>query len=94
MSLTHFSFYTLQGAGDLHYVRDERPLSDSNYTIGAPDFVCVIKPELNAGLNVIIWLRVDAGLFSRLVMDVNQIGLGNGDLSGLAAMRTYKFSRF
>jgi len=94
MSLTHFSIYSLFGVGDLHYAKDEGPLSESDQTTGESDFVYVIEPAINAELNVIKWLRVDAGISYRLVMGVNQTGLGSSDISGVSALLTFKFGKF
>jgi hypothetical protein len=94
MSLTHFSLYALFGAGDIHYVKDEGSVSESNHTTGESDFVFVVEPAINAELNIVKWFRVDAGVSYRLVMDVNQVGLNSGDFSGLTAIITFKFGNF
>jgi len=94
MSLTHFSLYTLLGAGDIHYVRDVGSVSESNQTTGESDFVFVVEPAVNGELNVISWCRLNCGLSYRLVMDVEQVGLDNSDFSGLTATITLKFGKF
>lgn len=93
-SLTHFSLYTLIGAGDNHYVKDVGPVTESNQTTGESDFVYVLEPAVCGELNVTKWFRLNAGVSYRLVMGVDQVGLESSDFSGPAANLTFKFGRF
>jgi hypothetical protein len=93
-ALSHFSLYTLFGAGDNHYVRDVGPVTKSNQTTGESDFVFVIEPAVYGELNVTKWFRLNAGASYRLVTGVDQVGLDGGDFSAPTVTVTFKFGRF
>jgi hypothetical protein len=93
-SISHFSFYTLVGAGGNNFVIDEGDTEESDQQVGESDFVVVVEPAINAELNVTTWFRLNAGVSYRMVTGVDQEGLDNSDFSGPSASLTFKFGRF
>jgi hypothetical protein len=93
-ALVHLDVYTLFGAGSVNFARDIGPLSESTQTTGESDFVYVLEPAIHGELNVTTWFRFNLGVSYRLVFDVDQPGLKNGDFRGATGVLTLKFGEF
>jgi hypothetical protein len=94
--LLHFSVYSLIGAGSVSY---RAGLFNHNETdwdhSGSPnDAFFVFEPAANVELNIISFLRINAGVSYRFVSGVNFDDLENSDLAGLSANLTLKFGAF
>jgi hypothetical protein len=93
-SLKHFTLYALIGGGTVRYVKDVGPVTESNEQAGETDFVFVVEPAVCGELNVTPWFRLNASVSYRLAAGVDQKGLENGDVSGVAGTLTLKFGHF
>lgn len=91
--LLHFSVYSLIGGGDISYrnemFNDHGMNWDSNN-----DAFFVFEPAINAELNVISFMRIDAGVSYRFIGGVNFDAIKNSDLAGPSASLTFKFGTF
>jgi hypothetical protein len=93
-SLFHYSFYLFIGAGAIRFLKDAGSFSKNNTQVEETDWAFVLEPTANAELNVTDWCRVMAGVSYRIATGVTQVGLKNGDFTGLAASLTVKFGSF
>jgi hypothetical protein len=94
--LLHFSVYSLIGAGSVSYRSGLFNDNESGWDhAGSPnDAFFVFEPAANVELNVISFLRVNAGVSYRFISGVNFDDLKNSDLAGLSANLTLKFGAF
>jgi len=86
--VVHWTVLALFGGGRLE-IREHEP--DRTF---AKDNFFVVDASLNAEINVLKWMRVNAGAGYRLVSGVDAEGLSNGDLGGPEAQVTLKFGSF
>jgi hypothetical protein len=92
--LIHFSVYTLIGAGGISY-RDELLDNDDWEEWDSPsDAFFVFEPAANVELNIISFLRIDAGVSYRFISGVDFDDLKESDLAGPSATLTLKFGKF
>ena len=92
----HFSVYSLIGAGGVSY---RAGLFNHNGTDldhgGSPtDAFFVFEPAANVELNIVSFLRINAGVSYRFVSGVNFDDLKNSDLAGISGQLTLKFGAF
>jgi hypothetical protein len=85
--LVHWTAQTLFGGGRLE-IREHDP----DRTFAKDDFA-VVDASLNAEINVLKWMRVNAGAGYRLVFGVNR-DFSNGDIGGIEAQVAVKFGSF
>jgi hypothetical protein len=86
--MVHWTVQALIGGGHLE-IREHEP--DRTY---ARDNFTVLDANLNAEVNVLKWMRVNAGAGYRLVFGIDATGLSNRDLGGPEAQVTVKFGAF
>lgn len=92
--LLHFSVYTLIGGGSISY-RNRLFNEDNDGGWDSPkDDFFIVEPAINAELNVVSFMRIDAGLSYRFVAGVNYDNLKNSDFAGPSAILTFKFGNF
>ncbi len=93
--LTHFSVCTLIGAGGISYRKSIwNEDTYSNDWNSPSDAFFVFEPGLNVELNVISFMRINAGFSYRFISGENFDNLKNSDLAGPSAMLTFKFGKF
>jgi hypothetical protein len=86
--LVHWTVKTLFGGGRIQ-LREHDP----GRLVKSDNFF-VADANVNAELNVLKWMRVNAGAGYRLVFGIETEGLGNGDIGGPEAQVTVKFGKF
>src|SRR5690554_2671418 len=89
-NLTHFTFSTLLGVGDVTYY-DGNGHKDPKY---GSDTVFVVEPGVNLELNVSPSFRIDLGASYRYVDGVKIQGTSARDLSGATVNLILKFGGF
>ncbi len=87
--LVHFTVLATLAYGSASF-RPDTPATAPERTSG----LFVAEPTVSAELNVIRWLRVDAGAGYRYVVGSDIEGVSDADLSGVAAVITLKFGSF
>ena len=94
--LLHFSVYSLIGAGSVSYRAELFDHNGSDCDSGGSpnDAFFVFEPAANVELNIVSFLRINAGVSYRFVSGVNFDNLENSDLAGLSANLTLKFGTF
>lgn len=90
--LVHYTAGLLVGAGNVEYAEHNDTWDGGDFN--RHDSIFVLEPSLSGELNVIRWMRVNLGVSYRLVTDVNQVGLNNKDVSGIAGTINFKFGKF
>ena len=94
--LIHSSISTLVGGGSISYrnkLWDE--IDDQNDDLNSPsDGFFVFEPSINAELNIISFMRINAGFSYRFISGASLDDLRNSDLAGPSAMLTLKFGKF
>ncbi len=93
--LLHYSISALIGGGGLSYRRslEENNNWDANWN-SPNDAFFVFEPSLDFEINIISFMRVDAGVSYRFISGVKFDDLSNSDLSGPSALLTFKFGKF
>jgi hypothetical protein len=86
--LVHWTVRSLFGGGELRL--NERNTSNETITDGFG----IVDADFNAEINVVKWMRVNAGAGYRLVFGVETAGLGNSDIGGAFGQVTLKFGKF
>jgi hypothetical protein len=86
--LVHWTMRSLFGGGRVRL--NER--DSSHETIS--DRFGVVDADANVELNVMKWLRVNAGAGYRMVFGIDTDGLKDGDLGGPSVQVTLKFGGF
>lgn len=86
--LVHWTVRALFGGGGLRL--NERDSSNKAVTDGFG----IVDADFNAEVNVVRWMRVNAGVGYRLVLGVETAGLGNADIGGAFGQVTLKFGKF
>ena len=95
--LLHFSVYSLIGAGGVSYREGlfNHNGTDWDHDGNSPsDAFFVFEPAANVELNIISFLRINAGVSYRFVSGVNFDDLKNSDLAGISGQLTLKFGAF
>lgn len=94
-NLTHFSVCTLIGGGGVSYRNNLWEENDNYNDWNSPnDAFFVFEPSVNLELNVIDFLRLNAGVSYRFISGVNLDNLKNSDFAGPSAVLTLKFGKF
>ncbi len=94
-NLAHFSVCTLIGGGGVSYRNNLWEDNYDNNDWNSPsDAFFVFEPSLNAELNVISFLRLNAGISYRFVSGINLDDLKDSDFAGPSAVLTLKFGKF
>ena len=88
--LLHFSVECLIGAGGVTTSTSGWDGSDNR----EDDAFFVIEPGANAMLNITKFFRFGVGVSYRYIQGVHFHGIDAGDLSGVAAVLTFKFGAF
>lgn len=91
-NLVHYTAGLLVGAGNVEYAEDNDNWDDGDFN--RHDAIFVLEPTLSGELNVIRWMRINLGVSYRLAADVDQVGLSDKDISGLAGTINFKFGKF
>lgn len=92
--LLHFSLYTLIGGGTISY-RDGLWGDNNSGEWDTPeDAFFVLEPQINVELNVVSFMRINAGAGYRFISGVELNNLDNGDFSGFSGGLTLKFGSF
>jgi len=84
----HWTVHALFGGGSIQVREHEPDIQISS------DRIVVLQAGLNAELNVLRWLRLNAGAGYRAVYGVDAKGFGNGDIGGPELQVTVKFGKF
>jgi len=87
--LVHWTVRSLFGGGKIRLNERDSP---SRETVS--DGFGVVDADFNVELNVLRWLRVDAGAGYRLVFGIETSGLSNSDIGGAFGQVTVKFGKF
>jgi hypothetical protein len=61
---------------------------------GSTDGFFVLEPSLNVEINLVRFMRLDAGMGYRWVSGVSRFGYGNADISGVTGTLALKFGKF
>jgi hypothetical protein len=86
--LVHWTVQSLFGTGRV-LLKEHDPEFEN-----ASDRIGVVDAGLNLEMNVVKWMRVNAGAGYRLVFGVDTDGLNEGDLGGGCVQVTLKFGGF
>ncbi len=93
--LIHYSACTLIGGGGVSYRRSLTEDNNGDYGRNSPnDAFFVFEPSFNIELNIISFMRVNAGVSYRFISGANFDDLRNSDLAGPSAILTLKFGKF
>ena len=84
----HWTVQALFGGGRIR-LREHDPGHETS-----SDGFAVVDANVNAEVNVLQWLRVNAGAGYRLAFGIESQGLGNGDIGGPEVQVTLKFGKF
>lgn len=93
--LIHYSVCTLIGGGGVSYRRSL--IEDNNWDddwSSPNDAFFVFEPSFNVEVNIISFMRVNAGVSYRFISGANFDDLRNSDLAGPSVMLTFKFGKF
>ena len=91
--LIHMTFQILIGAGGVAHA-DMDNLDDINVEDMNGDAFFIAEPAVDVELNVTSFFRICLGASYRWVSDVDMAEFGDSDISGFAAVLTFKFGRF
>ena len=90
--LTHLSFYSLIGVGNIGY--SDEGASDENDDFNKKDTVFIIEPAVNCTLNVTQWFRISTGISYRMITDFQLAGVDEKDMSGFSGILSFMFGKF
>lgn len=86
---THLTLNAFVVGAAVHYMQEK---TDEQY--GETDFLLLLQPAVGVEQRVNGWLHLNLAVSYRLVSGVEQPGLQNGDISGLAVALAFKFGQF
>jgi hypothetical protein len=86
---THLTLGASLGGVAVHYMQEE-----NHEQYGETDFALLLEPAVGVEQRVNDWLHLNLAVSYRLVSGVEQPGLENGDISGVAAALAVKLGRF
>ena len=96
--LLHFSIYTLLGAGAVsyrfEYFNNTIYNRDQEIQESPKDAFFIFEPAVNAEVNVVSFMRINAGISYRFIAGADLGDLRNSDLAGPSAALTLKFGKF
>jgi hypothetical protein len=98
-SLVHLTFPLLIGGGGAAYVEDmvhyeSRSNRNHNKQVFSSDAYFVVEPGVKAEINVVRWMRLNAGVSYRLTSGMDLKPEPSGKLSGFNASVGFKFGKF
>jgi len=96
-NVTHFSVYTLIGAGGINYrnrLWDDWDFENQDAWNYGSDAFFVVEPAVNVEINIISFFRINTGVSYRFISGVNFYNLQNSDFAGLSAQLSLKFGKF
>ncbi len=85
--MMHFSVNSLIGTGRIGYRSGDRDESVNEKFF-------IVEPSANLILNMVKWFRIGLGASYRYVNGVEDFTIKDAELSGLAAVITFKFGSF
>ncbi len=86
---THLTLNAFVGGAAVHYMQEK-----TGEQYGETDFALLLQPAVGVERRINDWLHLNLAASYRLVSGVEQPGLQNGDISGLAVVLACKFGRF
>lgn len=92
--LTHFSVYSLIGAGAVTYRGELFNDWESWSNQFGSDAFFIFEPAVNVEVNIISFFRINAGVSYRFISGLNFDDLRNSDFAGPSAILTFKFGKF
>jgi hypothetical protein len=98
-SLVHVTFPVLIGGGGAAYVEDWQQYKwENNYhhdmKVFSSDAYFVIEPGVRAELNIVKWMRLNAGVSYRILSGMKLKPEPSGKLNGFTATVGFKFGKF
>ena len=91
--LIHYGVSTKIGGGNIELTDDDVRLSDEEREIGHEE-VFVFTPQVEVEVNVLKWLKLNAGLGYRVVTEVDLADFRNRDFSSVQGTFTLMFGWF
>ena len=91
--LIHYGVSTKIGGGDIELTDDDVRLFDEEREIGQEEGF-VFTPQVEVEVNVLKWLKLNAGLGYRVVTEVDMADFRNRDFSSLQGTFTLMFGWF
>jgi hypothetical protein len=96
--LLHYTADLLIGGGSLQLnaddSRDDSYHATTYYGSATEDNFFVLEPAANVELNIVRFMRANAGISYRFVSGVNRFGYRNSDFGGFSLSLTLKFGKF